>query len=86
MADLVLATTQHRDSIPDYGSEKKLSGSMDADYLDSDVDSIHEGLQFPTAEEMLSLRRVSDTIPWNAYREYVSLRTCASLKPTFISQ
>jgi POT family proton-dependent oligopeptide transporter len=67
MADLAQATTQHHDSDPDYGSEKKLSVSMDADYLDGDVDSIHEGLQFPTAEEMLSLRRVSDAIPWNAY-------------------
>ncbi|KAJ6549939.1 oligopeptide transporter [Mycena capillaripes] len=30
-------------------------------------DGIHDGLVFPTEEERLTLRRVSDTIPWNAY-------------------
>ncbi|KAG2034676.1 POT family-domain-containing protein [Suillus americanus] len=40
---------------------------MVADSFDNDVDSIYEGMQFPTEEEMLTLRRVSDTIPWNAY-------------------
>jgi POT family proton-dependent oligopeptide transporter len=32
-------------------------------------DGIHDGLEFPTEEERLTLRRVSDSIPWNAYRE-----------------
>lgn len=31
-------------------------------------DPDHEGLEFPTDEEKATLRRVSDTIPWNAYR------------------
>ncbi|KAJ7134113.1 POT family-domain-containing protein [Mycena filopes] len=31
------------------------------------ADGIHDGLVFPTEEEKLTLRRVSDTIPWNAY-------------------
>ncbi|KAJ6546367.1 POT family-domain-containing protein [Mycena sp. CBHHK59/15] len=30
-------------------------------------DGIHDGLVFPTEEERATLRRVSDTIPWNAY-------------------
>jgi POT family proton-dependent oligopeptide transporter len=73
MADLLQPTAKRNDSdSPDFSSEKKLTASMDADYLDSDVDSIHDGLLFPTAEEMLTLRRVSDAIPWNAYREYLA--------------
>lgn len=31
-------------------------------------DGIHDGLQFPTADERASLRRVADKIPWNAFR------------------
>ncbi|KAG6827006.1 hypothetical protein H0H92_013590 [Tricholoma furcatifolium] len=30
-------------------------------------DGIHDGLIFPTEEEIQTLRRVSDAIPWNAY-------------------
>ncbi len=33
-----------------------------------ELDGIHDGLEFPTEEERATLRRVSDTIPWNAYR------------------
>lgn len=36
---------------------------------DHELDGIHDGLEFPTEEEKLTLRRVSDTIPWNAYCE-----------------
>ncbi|KIK43469.1 hypothetical protein CY34DRAFT_11719, partial [Suillus luteus UH-Slu-Lm8-n1] len=57
MADRLQPTAQHNDSDPDYSSEKKLAAGVDADYLDSDVDSIHDGLLFPTAEEMITLRR-----------------------------
>ena len=32
------------------------------------VDSIHDGLEFPTEEEKLTLRRVSDTLPWTTFR------------------
>ncbi|KAK7046401.1 putative peptide transporter ptr2 [Favolaschia claudopus] len=30
-------------------------------------DGIYDGLEFPTEEEKLTLRRVSDAIPWNGY-------------------
>lgn len=35
-------------------------------------DGIHNGLEFPTEKEKNTLRRVSDSIPWNAYRECLS--------------
>lgn len=55
-----------------YFSEKKHGGS--ADHIESDaasheLDGIHDGLEFPTDDERMTLRRVPDTIPWNAYRE-----------------
>ncbi|KAG6908190.1 hypothetical protein DXG01_005779 [Tephrocybe rancida] len=31
------------------------------------LDGIHDGLEFPTEEERKTLRRVADTVPWNAY-------------------
>ncbi|CAL1710845.1 unnamed protein product [Somion occarium] len=34
---------------------------------DHELDGIHDGLEFPTEEDKLTLRRVADTIPWNAY-------------------
>lgn len=36
-------------------------------------DGIHDGLVFPTTEELATLRRVPDTIPWAAYRAYIIL-------------
>jgi hypothetical protein len=36
-------------------------------------DDIHDGLVFPTEEERITLRRVADTIPWNAYRELLTI-------------
>ena len=36
-----------------------------------ELDGIHDGLEFPTEEERATLRRVPDTIPWNAYCEFV---------------
>ncbi|KAK2467309.1 hypothetical protein APHAL10511_000544 [Amanita phalloides] len=32
-----------------------------------ELDGIHDGLEFPTEEERLTLRRVPDNIPWSAY-------------------
>ncbi|KAF9259273.1 peptide transporter PTR2A [Marasmius fiardii PR-910] len=32
-----------------------------------ELDGIHDGLEFPTEEEMLTLRRVADNVPWNSY-------------------
>lgn len=36
-------------------------------------DGVHDGLEFPTGEEKITLRRVADTIPWNAYRKRLSV-------------
>lgn len=51
--------------------EKKAAAETDADSLSGmsqhAPDGIHDGLTFPTAEERTTLRRVADTIPWNAY-------------------
>ena len=35
--------------------------------VDHEYDEIHEGLEFPTEEERATLRRVPDSLPWNAY-------------------
>lgn len=35
----------------------------------AEFDGIHDGLVFPTDKERETLRRVSDSVPWNAYRE-----------------
>ncbi|TFK71961.1 PTR2-domain-containing protein [Pluteus cervinus] len=45
----------------DHDAEKSV-GSQSEIY-----DPVHAGLEFPTAEELATLRRVPDTIPWNAY-------------------
>ncbi|KAI0339306.1 oligopeptide transporter [Trametopsis cervina] len=65
-----MAGIQHDDV--DYNSalaEKKLH--HDDDVVSStetnQLDGIHDGFEFPTDEERLTLRRVSDHIPWNAY-------------------
>lgn len=34
---------------------------------DDDIDSAHEGLEFPSEEELATLPRVSDVVPWTAY-------------------
>lgn len=57
------------------GQEKSRTFSSDYSHdnkYDPEVpvqDGIHDGLEFPTDEEKMTLRRVTDTIPWNAYRE-----------------
>ncbi|KAF9261642.1 PTR2-domain-containing protein [Marasmius fiardii PR-910] len=43
----------------------KISDSHSDNLYESD--GIHDGLVFPTEEEKVTLRRVSDKIPWNAY-------------------
>ncbi|PPQ98990.1 hypothetical protein CVT26_014417 [Gymnopilus dilepis] len=35
--------------------------------VEHELDGVHDGLVFPTEEEKQTLRRVSDSIPWNAY-------------------
>jgi len=46
-------------------NEKEISS--DTDGVSFANDGIHDGLVFPTEEEMLTLRRVADSVPWNAY-------------------
>ena len=36
--------------------------------LEAEFDEVHAGLEFPTEEERQSLRRISDALPWPAYR------------------
>ncbi|KAJ7079396.1 POT family-domain-containing protein [Mycena belliarum] len=49
--------------------EKHLKEKADEDSLvvSEELDGVHDGLEFPTELEKATLRRVSDTIPWNAY-------------------
>lgn len=54
------------DVAPHSLNEKQMS---EENIEDSELDGIHDGLVFPTEEERKTLRRVADTIPWNAYRE-----------------
>lgn len=41
----------------------------DSTSQEHELDGIHDGLEFPTKDERHTLRRVSDSIPWSAYRE-----------------
>jgi len=41
--------------------------------LEARFDEVHAGLEFPTEEERKTLRRISDTLPWAAYRLYLNL-------------
>jgi len=34
---------------------------------DHELDGIHDGLEFPAEEDLTTLRRVADSVPWNAY-------------------
>jgi POT family proton-dependent oligopeptide transporter len=51
-----------------HSNEKALDEKSFVDSSEEANDGIHDGLVFPTEEERLTLRRVSDRIPWNAYR------------------
>lgn len=60
------------DIVPAMAADIKRSASISTDHqsqLDHELDGIHDGLVFPTEEEKLTLRRIPDSIPWNAYRE-----------------
>jgi len=55
----------HKDSIDEKAASlDKIPASVE----EEEYDEVHAGLEFPTEEEIATLRRVSDTIPWNAYR------------------
>lgn len=52
-----------------YADEKKgASSERVASSVYYEDDGIHDGLEFPTEEERHTLRRVSDKLPWAAYR------------------
>lgn len=55
-------------------------GSYEED--DDDDEGVHAGLVFPTEEERITLRRVSDKLPYAAYRECLDFfpPTARSLK------
>ncbi|KIO00277.1 hypothetical protein M404DRAFT_963670 [Pisolithus tinctorius Marx 270] len=60
-----LAEVERHEKITyDYDLQKK--GTISDETADK-ADPIHEGLEFPTEEQLVTLRRVSDTIPWTAY-------------------
>jgi POT family proton-dependent oligopeptide transporter len=64
-ADALVAQSEvlkHQHEKPIGDSKSFIESSEEAD------DGIHDGLVFPTEEEKATLRRVSDTLPWNAYR------------------
>ena len=71
-----------------YILEKKL-GSGSHDHIISEatqeLDGIHDGLEFPTDEERDTLRRVSDSIPWNAYRTSASLHVSTGQSPLILT-
>ena len=52
----------------EYEKDEKLPEASVDDH--SSVGKANDGLEFPTEEERLTLRRVSDSIPWNAYCKF----------------
>ncbi|KAL0572403.1 hypothetical protein V5O48_009564 [Marasmius crinis-equi] len=61
--------------------------------IEPEDDTAHDGLQFPTEEERQNLRRVSDTLPWNAFliaivemAERFSYYGCSAVFTNFIQQ
>ncbi|RPD65524.1 oligopeptide transporter [Lentinus tigrinus ALCF2SS1-7] len=50
----------------EYELEKKGS-SPPASSHEHELDGIHDGLEFPTEHERVTLRRVADAVPWSAY-------------------
>ncbi|KAI0330301.1 oligopeptide transporter [Cubamyces sp. BRFM 1775] len=60
IAGLAEATRDEAESF----DKKKIESTTSHEH---ELDGIHDGLEFPTEEERLTLRRVSDSIPWSAY-------------------
>ncbi|KAF8878530.1 peptide transporter PTR2A, partial [Infundibulicybe gibba] len=61
--------------------------------IERELDGVHDGLEFPTEYERATLRRVSDSIPWNAYligfvelAERFSFYGCQVVFTNFIQQ
>ncbi|KAG6884583.1 hypothetical protein C0993_009830 [Termitomyces sp. T159_Od127] len=67
------------DSKPTEQTKGKVVDNVGEKYIvedqESASDGVHGGLVFPTEEEKQTLRRVSNTIPWNAYRAHCLSRT-----------
>ncbi|SJL03952.1 probable PTR2-Di-and tripeptide permease [Armillaria ostoyae] len=73
--------------------DDKLRNSEIASSVEHELDGIHDGLEFPTEEEIATLRRVSDKLPWNAYliatielAERFSFYGCTVVFTNFIQQ
>ncbi|KAL4063881.1 POT family-domain-containing protein [Scleroderma yunnanense] len=73
MASLVLdhnpLVTETRADCPEdisYDASLKKKDVIALESMD-DMDDAHMGLEFPSEEELVTLRRVSDDIPWTAY-------------------
>ncbi|KAJ7775339.1 POT family-domain-containing protein [Mycena metata] len=67
-AGVVLAQGEMLNHHPEKANSEKSLEKHSVDESHEEVsDGIHDGLIFPTEEEKATLRRVSDTIPWNAY-------------------
>ncbi|KAF5336761.1 hypothetical protein D9758_016383 [Tetrapyrgos nigripes] len=72
---------------------EKISSISEENGETLEFDGIHDGLEFPTDEERVTLRRVSDAIPWNAYliaiiemAERFSFYGCSNVFTNFIQQ
>ncbi|KAJ6478971.1 POT family-domain-containing protein [Mycena sanguinolenta] len=63
-ADIVVAQSE---VLKHTHEKEKFDHDNDDSFVEEANDGIHDGLVFPTEEERATLRRVSDTIPWNAY-------------------
>ncbi|KAF9269554.1 PTR2-domain-containing protein [Marasmius fiardii PR-910] len=73
--------------------EKEVAASEKGSTEPEVFDEIHYGLEFPTEEERQTLRRVSDTLPWNAFliaivemAERFSYYGCTVVFTNFIQQ
>lgn len=77
----------HRDA---YLNEKRAAPNANDEH---EVPALSDGLELPSEEDKLTLRRVSDTIPWNTYlvayaelAERFSYYGCTTVFTNFIQQ
>jgi hypothetical protein len=74
MADLTspgddFAALSHTEKVrSEFDDDVKRSESSESEEREVN-DGVHDGLEFPTGEEKLTLRRISDKLPWAAYRK-----------------
>ncbi|KAF8882515.1 peptide transporter PTR2A [Gymnopilus junonius] len=64
-----MSAVQHDDQGLAALADIKKSDSLSEKHsdIDHEFDEVHDGLEFPTDEERATLRRVPDSLPWNAY-------------------